>query len=101
MDIEVVELKVLNTDRPIKAFADIRLDGWLTIRGFRVIQREGKRPRVEPPQASWRGALGNIMYKRLLTMPDEIAGRIHLEILQQYVRVMEEQNEGQVQNTNP
>ena len=89
MNIKVIELRLLESGKPLKAFADVEFDEWLIIREFRVIQKDGKRPKVHPPQASWKGPLGNIMYRPLVTMPDDIAGRVSLEILKHFVEAME------------
>ena len=74
MDIKILEIRPQNGDKPLKAFADIRL-GEISIRDFRVIKENGKRLLVAPPQVSWRDkSTGSIRYKTIITCPDELKG---------------------------
>ena len=88
MKIQVTELRLLSGDRALKAFADIQLDD-MVIREFRVIKENGKRPWVVSPQVSWKGQDGQIKYKTVITLPDEVKGQVDLAILKRFTEEME------------
>ena len=89
MNIRVVEIRLLNNDKPLKGFADIKMDHWI-IRDFRIIKQTGGRAFVSPPQASWKDPeTGEIKYKGILTIPPEQKQRIDVEILSAFQREVE------------
>jgi DNA-binding cell septation regulator SpoVG len=92
MKIEVLEIRLLNGDRPLRAFADIRLDGSIVIREFRVIKENGKRLQVASPQLSWKASDGSIKYKTIVTLPDDVKGSVDLAILKRFTEEMERIN---------
>jgi DNA-binding cell septation regulator SpoVG len=89
MKIEVLGIRFLNGDRPLRAFADIRLEDSIVIREFRVINDNGKRLRVAPPQLSWKVSDGSIQYKTIVTLPDDVKGSVDLAILKRFTEEME------------
>ena len=96
MKIEVLEIRPLNGERPLKAFIDIKLDG-LIIREFRLIKENGKRPWIASPQISWKDIDGVVKYKTVVTLPDEVKGAIDLAILQAFAGQMEKKDGHQSQ----
>jgi DNA-binding cell septation regulator SpoVG len=94
MNIQVVEMRLLPGDKALKGFADIKLDGIL-IREFRVIKENGKHPWIVSPQISWKDQGGQIKYKTILTLPDELKGEIDRIILNRFTEEMEKKNGNQ------
>ena len=92
MQIEILELRILPEGRTLKAFCDIRVGDW-TIREFRVIKDNGKRPRVVVPQVSWKGPDGQVQYKTLITLPDELKGEIDRIVLNRFFEEVEKRDE--------
>jgi DNA-binding cell septation regulator SpoVG len=92
MKVEVVELRLLNDGRPLKAFCDVKIDGWI-IHDFRILKKDGQRAFVSPPQVSWKDPeSGEIRYKGILTIPPEQKQRIDTEILHAYQVEVEKEN---------
>jgi DNA-binding cell septation regulator SpoVG len=93
MQVEIVDLRLLSGDRPLKGFADVRVNGWI-IHDFRVIKQSGQKVTVSPPQVSWKDpATGEIKFKGVLTIPSEQKQEIDIEILAAYQRKVERKNE--------
>lgn len=94
MTIEVLEIRLLNGDRSLKAFCDIKVDAWI-IHDFRVTKQNGQKVFVSPPQVSWRDPkTGDIKYKGILTIPPEHKQRIDMEILSAFQKEMEKRHNG-------
>ena len=51
--IEILSIRLIGDGRPLRAFVDVRVNGW-AIRDFRIVQQDGQRAYVMPPQASWK-----------------------------------------------
>ena len=87
--VKVIELRMVNNNRPLKAFADVDVGGWI-IRDFRIIKQNGGRAYVSPPQTSWKDPeTRQIMFKGILTIPAEQKQLIELAILTAYQGEME------------
>ena len=80
MEVELIEIRPILSNGPIKAFVDIKL-GDLVIHEFRIIKRDGQRLQIQPPIASWRGRDGIIRYRSLFSAPAELMQRIEVTIL--------------------
>ncbi len=92
MEIHVLEIRILSGDRPLKAFCDLRVNGWV-VRDFRIIKQNGQKASVSPPQVSWRDPnTGEIKYKGILTIPPEQKQRIDVEILSAFQMELEKRN---------
>ena len=91
MKIEILDLRLIDKDQPLKAFVDVKLDH-ITIREFRVIKENGKRLRVATPQISWKDTDGKIKYKTVITLPDELKGELDRVILNHFAEEMEKNN---------
>jgi hypothetical protein len=97
MDIRVIEIRPLSDGRPLKAFADVQVGGWI-IHDFRIIKQNGQKAFVSPPQVSWKDPItGEIKYKGILTIPPEQKQRIDTEILHAYQGEMEHTHGKQTQ----
>jgi DNA-binding cell septation regulator SpoVG len=97
MNIEVLTIRFLNSNRSLKAFVDIRVDDWI-IHDFRVVKQNGQSISVIPPQVSWREPeTGEIRYKGILTIPSEQKQRIEVAILSAFQKEMEKRNGQQKQ----
>jgi DNA-binding cell septation regulator SpoVG len=90
-EIKVLELRFMNGDKALKAFADIQVNGWV-IREFRLIKENGKRLWVAPPQLSWKAPDGHIQYKTIITFPDDVKGEIDRVILNRFTEELEKES---------
>ncbi len=92
MDIGVIKIRLLNSGKDLKGFADLQVDGWI-FHDFRIVKQNGQRLSVLPPQTSWRDPLsGEIRFKGILTIPPEQKQRIDIEILAAFQREVERKN---------
>ncbi len=92
MQIEIVDLRLLSGDKPLKGFADVRVNDWI-IHDFRVIKQNGQKVTVSPPQVSWKDPeTGEIKFKGVLTIPPEQKQRIDTEILHAYQEKVEKRS---------
>lgn len=80
VDIEVIEIKVIDNDGPLKAFATVKAGEWIT-RSWRIIQRKGEKIWVQEPQLRWRNNNGELRYQSLLSIPAELRQKIEIAIL--------------------
>jgi DNA-binding cell septation regulator SpoVG len=86
-----------NSDRPVKAFADVELEDGTVVRDFRVIQEPRRLPVVGNPQVSWKDpADGKIKYKILITLPKPTKNEVDLMILEAWMGM----KESRVESTN-
>ena len=92
MEIEILELRILPEGRALKAFCDIKVNGW-TINDFRIVQKNGQKMCVLGPQVSWVDpGTREIRYKGILTTPPEEKQMIELKILSAYREEMEKKH---------
>ncbi len=92
VEVKVLEMRPLNSGRSLRAFVDIQVGGWI-IREWRVVKENGKRPRIVSPQISWKDLDGQIKYKTVVTLPDEVKGQIDFAILKAYTEEMEKKSD--------
>ncbi len=93
MIINVLEIRLLNDEKPLKAFADAQVGTWI-VRDWRIIQQNGKRAYVMAPQLSWKDpATSEIKYKTILTIPAEEKQQIDVAILSAFHREKEKFHE--------
>ena len=81
----------LHQSGQLKAFADFTLQtplGEITIRGFRVVQKDGGEPWIAFPAMSYQKD-GEAKFKDLLDMPQATHRKIAEAILAEYRRVSE------------
>lgn len=82
--VEVVSLDILEGQGVLKAVADVGI-GELLIRGFRVIQKEGRPLRVSVPAMKRRADDGSIEYRPIIVIMFEgLKRRIEGAILDVY-----------------
>ena len=92
MEIQVIKIRLLAGERPLKAFCDVKVNDWL-VHDFRIVKQDGQRAFVSPPQVSWKDPeTGEIKYKGILTIPSEQKQRIEVEILSAFQKEMEKKN---------
>lgn len=92
MEIQVIKIRLLAGERPLKAFCDVKVNDWL-VHDFRIVKQDGQRAFVFPPQVSWKDPeTGEIKYKGILTIPSEQKQRIEVEILSAFQKEMEKKN---------
>jgi len=82
-DIRIIAMRLLAGNRPLKAFVDIQLDN-IVIRDFRIMQEDGKRPYVKVPFTTYKDAQGQLKFRPIVVLPDEVRGEIDLAILNAY-----------------
>lgn len=92
MKIEVLEIKLISDFKPLRAFASIKVNGWV-IRDFRVMKSNGQKAVVNPPQLSYRDEeTGDIRYKTIITFPAEDKEEIDTAILHEWRLELERAN---------
>ncbi len=89
---KILEMRLLpESDRPVKAFADIELDDGTVVREFRIVKEANKRPSVACPQVSWRDPKdGRIKYTVIVTLPQPVKVRAEMLVLGAWLK--EEEN---------
>lgn len=80
MEIRVIDIRLLNSDKALKAFVDVQVGDWL-IYDWRVTKQDGQRAWVSVPQTSWKDKDGKVRYRALLSIPGELKQRIEVAIL--------------------
>ena len=90
-EVKVIEIRPLGDGRPLKAFVDIQL-GSVVIRDFRVMKENEKRLYVKVPFSTYKDQTGQLKFRPILVLPDEVRGQIDLAILNAYQREMEKRN---------
>ena len=90
--IRIIDIRLIDNGKPLKAFADIEVNG-IEIRNFRIVQEPKRKAYVVSPQTSWRGQGGIIQYKTLITLPDELKWRIDSAVLAAFQKVKGNENE--------
>ena len=91
MEIRVLDIRLLPGNRVTRAFADISL-GEITIRDFRVLQSNG-RPYVKAPFQTYKNAAGEIQFKQIIDLPDEVRGQVDTAILGAFYRKRENESD--------
>ena len=90
-EVRVIEIRLLSDGRPLKAFADVQL-GSVVIRDFRVMKENDKRLYVKVPFSTYKDQTGQLKFRPIIVLPDEVRGEIDLAILNAYQREMEKSN---------
>jgi DNA-binding cell septation regulator SpoVG len=91
LEIEILDLRVVESGKSLKAFADVRL-GEITIRDFRVVKEDGRRLHVKVPFLTYKDQMGRLKFRPVIVLPDEVRGEVDLAILSAYQREMEKKN---------
>ena len=91
--IEVTDIRFIESGKSLRAFADVRF-GNITIRDFRIVKENGKRPHVKVPFSTYKDQKGRIKFRPILILPDEVRGEIDLAILNAYSQREKEQRDG-------
>lgn len=88
MEIRVIDIRLLNSDKALKAFVDVQVGDWL-IYDWRVTKQDGQRAWVSVPQTSWKDKDGKVRYRALLSIPGELKQRIEVAILSAWEKELE------------
>ncbi len=89
IDVQVLKIRPIEgTNRPLKAFADVKVGDW-EIYEWRIVKQDGKRVWVSVPQVSWKDREGQVKYRALLTIPGELRQRIEVAILSAWEKEIE------------
>jgi DNA-binding cell septation regulator SpoVG len=83
MGIEVTDIRFIESGKSLKAFADVSY-GNITIRDFRIVKEDGKRPHVKAPFSTYKDQKGRIKFRPIIILPEEVRGEIDLAILNAY-----------------
>jgi DNA-binding cell septation regulator SpoVG len=90
--IEILDIRLIESSgKSLKAFADVRFEN-ITIRDFRVVKEDGKRPHVKVPFSTYKDQKGRIKFRPIVILPEEVRGEIDLAILNAYKREKEQEN---------
>jgi len=87
-EVRVIEIRLLTDVRPLRAFVDIQL-GNVVIRDFRVMKENGKRLYVKAPFSTYKDQTGQLKFRPIVVLPDEVRGEIDLAMLNAYQREKE------------
>jgi len=86
-----LDLRVIESGKSLKAFADVRI-GNILIRDFRIVKEDGKRPHVKAPFSTYKDQTGQIKFRPIIDLPDEVRGEVDLAILNAYRREKDNDN---------
>ena len=90
-EVKVIEIRPLNDGRPLRAFVDVQL-GDVVLRDLRVMKENGKRLYVKVPFSTYKDQTGQLKFRPIVVLPDEVRGEIDLAILNAYQGEMEKNN---------
>lgn len=90
-EVKVIEIRPFNDGRPVRAFVDIQL-GNVVIRDFRVMKENSKRLYVKVPFSTYKDQTGQLKFRPIVVLPDEVRGEIDLAILNAYQGEMEKRD---------
>jgi DNA-binding cell septation regulator SpoVG len=92
---KILSIRNRTDGKTLKALADIELPGGLTIRDLRILQHPGEKAFVVGPQCSWKDpSTGRILYRTLITFPNQMKQDLELALLSEWKRELEKQNAG-------
>lgn len=86
---KVIEIRKAGKPGPLRAFADIEIEG-LLLRDFRVYQVDGK-PYVRNPFVSYKNKDGRLTFRQIIDLPPMVQTEVHVLILEAYFRRTKEQ----------
>lgn len=85
MNTVVTNLKLMNGSGALKAFLDVTFDEHLTIKGFRVVQKEGQEPWVAFPQITYEKD-GKTVRKDVLEVSRLMKKEITEKVLEEFAK---------------
>jgi hypothetical protein len=88
---KLLELRLLpESNRPVKAFADVQLNDGTVIREFRVVKEPNKRPSVACPQVAWKDPRdGRLKYTVIVTLPQPVKVEVDMLVLGAWLKERE------------
>jgi DNA-binding cell septation regulator SpoVG len=91
LEVQILDVRLIRSNKPLKAFADIKVGG-ITIRDFRIMKEDRKPPHVKVPFSTYKGPDGQLRFRPIIILPDEVRGEVDLAILNAYRREKEQRN---------
>lgn len=90
MNVEILTIRLTNTNSSLRAFVDVRVGTWI-VNDWRVWQQNG-RAYVSVPQSSWKDSSGQLKFKPILKLPDDQLEKLQTAILFAYHQELEKTN---------
>jgi DNA-binding cell septation regulator SpoVG len=90
MKIEIVSLRLIGEGRTLRGFADVKI-GDILIRDFRIMQNGG-RAYVRAPFSTYKNNVGEIQFRQIIDLPDEVRGQVDTLILSTFYREKEKED---------
>ena len=87
--VKVVEIRPTRKPGPLRAFADIEIEG-LLLKDFRVYQTNGK-PSIRNPFVSYKNKDGELTFRQIIDLPPMVQSEVNALILGAYFRRTKEQ----------
>jgi DNA-binding cell septation regulator SpoVG len=94
MKVEVLEIRLVNSEKT-KAYIDLKFPGDIILRDFRVVKENGKRPYVKVPFTTYKDQTGQLRFRPIVVLPDEVRGEVDLAVLNAYQGKLEKNYEKQ------
>ena len=88
-EVRVIEIRPTRKSGPLRAFVDVKV-GDLLVRDFRVMQDYAGRPYVRAPFNTYKNATGELCFRQIVDLPDEVRGRVDTAILSAFYREKEQ-----------
>lgn len=96
MRVKVLEIRLIQKDKPLKAFADVSIFDGFIIRDFRITKQNGHQISVESPQTSWIDRrTKQLKFKSILVIPSEERQSFEIAILSAYQKKLEKESHGE------
>jgi len=95
MKIGILDLRLMPGGRTLKAFADILIND-IRVNDFRILQTNG-RVYVKAPFTTYKNKAGEIAFRQIIHLPDEVRGRIDTMLLSEYYHRERERTDGEEQ----
>jgi DNA-binding cell septation regulator SpoVG len=90
MNIEIIEIRFPKSDKATQAFCDVIIDR-ITIRDFRIMHNGG-RHYVKAPFQTYKNSAGDIQFRQIVDLPDEVREQVDTLILSTFYREKEMAN---------
>ena len=88
-EVRVIDIRSTRKSGPLRAFADVKV-GSVLVRDFRVLQDGAARPYVRAPYNTYKNPTGELCFRQIVDLPDEVRGRVDTAILSAFYREKEQ-----------
>jgi hypothetical protein len=89
--IEILGMRILPGNKSTRAFCDVQI-GDITVRDFRVMQNGG-RAYVRAPFTTYKTQTGELNFRQIIDLPEEVRGQVDTLILTAFYRDKENPHE--------